>query len=241
MARQLDRLYESDAALEPLRAVIAARPVAPFGAVAQAQLQLGEALDRLGYRTDAVAAYRAALAALPSGDPLKIGDRARAGIKTRRPAMEAMAYRCRLQGWRAFERGAVEEAARALAQSLALRPTTSSRSTARLACCTAQKNDAAALILFESVARDRAARPPTIYAARLRRCRTPARATRIDGRVRSSCTRRRAGSSAPINSPETRAARARASQRGIAGSLIAFLIAARYCLARNQPRLSSWE
>ena len=46
-ALELDRLFETDAAIEHLRIVIAARPSAPFGAVAQAQRQLTQALDRM--------------------------------------------------------------------------------------------------------------------------------------------------------------------------------------------------
>ena len=50
IAVQLDRLFETDAALEHLQAVINAAPAAPFGAVAQAHLLLAQALDRLGAR-----------------------------------------------------------------------------------------------------------------------------------------------------------------------------------------------
>jgi len=79
--------------------------------------------------------------------------------------MEAMAYRLSLQGWRALERGAVDEAARALAQSLALRPNDLVTQYRQARLLQAQKNDAAAMTLFESVARDRDAAPPPIYAA----------------------------------------------------------------------------
>jgi predicted Zn-dependent protease len=165
VALQLDRLFESDAALDPLRAVIAAKPAAPFGAVAQAQLQLGLALDRLGYRNDAVAAYRAALAATPPADPLKIADRARAGLRTPPNAMEATAYRLSLQGWRALERGAIDEAARSLAESLSLRPNDTVTQYRQAHVLQAQKNDAAAMTMLEAVTRARATAPPTIYAA----------------------------------------------------------------------------
>ncbi len=84
IAAQLDRLNQTDAALPHLRAVIDAKPEAPYGAVARAQLQLGEAFDRLGARADALSAYRAALAALPDDDRQDIGDRARAGLRTPR-------------------------------------------------------------------------------------------------------------------------------------------------------------
>ena len=46
-ALELDRLFETDAAIEHLRVVIAEKPSAPFAAVAQAQRQLKQALDRM--------------------------------------------------------------------------------------------------------------------------------------------------------------------------------------------------
>jgi tetratricopeptide (TPR) repeat protein len=46
MASTLDRLNESDAAIEQLRAVIAMKPLAPFGAYAQAQRELTRLLAR---------------------------------------------------------------------------------------------------------------------------------------------------------------------------------------------------
>jgi tetratricopeptide (TPR) repeat protein len=84
VASQLDQLSQSEAALEHLRAVIAARPAAPFAAVARAQLQLGDVLERLGRRTESSEAYRAAIDAAGSDDPLRIATRARAALKERR-------------------------------------------------------------------------------------------------------------------------------------------------------------
>ena len=84
VASQLDQLSQSESALEHLRAVIASRPSAPYGAVARAQLQLGDALDHLGRRTESAAAYRAAIAAAGTDDPLRIASRARAALKERR-------------------------------------------------------------------------------------------------------------------------------------------------------------
>jgi tetratricopeptide (TPR) repeat protein len=165
IALQLDRLVETDAALEQLRAVIAAKPTAPFGAVAQAHLQLGLALDRLGYRDDATAAYRAALAATTPADPLRIGERARAGLRTVPNAAAATAYRLSIQGWRALERGQIDEAARALGESLSLRPNDPVTQYRQARLLQAQKNDAAAMSVLDAVIRARAIAPPTIYAA----------------------------------------------------------------------------
>ena len=88
IALQLDRLCDSAAATEQLRAVIAAAPRAPYGAIAQAHLQLALTLDRSGHRDEALAEYRAAIAAAPADDPQQIASRARS-------AMRAPASRCR--------------------------------------------------------------------------------------------------------------------------------------------------
>ena len=81
-ALELDHLGRPEAALPHLRAVFDAKPRSPVGAEALAQLQLGNAYDRLARREQAIAAYRAALAMNPAGDPLKIESRARTGLRT---------------------------------------------------------------------------------------------------------------------------------------------------------------
>ena len=84
IAAQLDQLSQSEAALEHLHAIIAARPAAPFGAVARAQLQLGDALEHLGRRAESAAAYRAAIAAAGSDDAQRIAARAREALRAQR-------------------------------------------------------------------------------------------------------------------------------------------------------------
>jgi tetratricopeptide (TPR) repeat protein len=85
MAREMDVRCETDGALEHLRAVIAQQPQAPYAALARAHYQLGVALDRSGRRSEAVAAYRHALASMPRDDRLRLGEQARAAIR-RAPA-----------------------------------------------------------------------------------------------------------------------------------------------------------
>jgi tetratricopeptide (TPR) repeat protein len=70
-------------ALPHLRRIIDARPASPIGAVAQAWLQTGAMLDRLGRRSESIAAYRNAIAESPSGDPLKSAAAARRAIARR--------------------------------------------------------------------------------------------------------------------------------------------------------------
>jgi len=120
LAEQLDALYESDRALDVLNPVLASRPAAPCGAFARAQSLAGMIHDRLGRRAPAVAAYRAALAAVPAGDPDRVGSLVRARLDRAPDARLGEAYRLSLEGWRALERSALAEAAAALGRSLEL-------------------------------------------------------------------------------------------------------------------------
>jgi tetratricopeptide (TPR) repeat protein len=165
MALQLDRLFESDRAIEHLRAVIAADPEAPFGAVAQAQLQLGAALDRLGYHDEAAAAYRAAAARAEDGDAEDIEEKARAAMRQRPDPAVAAAYRLSVQGWRALERGDLAAAERAIDESLTLRPRDPVTRYRQAKLLQAQRAPAEALAIYEAIAAARGATPPTIYAA----------------------------------------------------------------------------
>jgi tetratricopeptide (TPR) repeat protein len=165
MALQLDRLFETDAAVEQLRTAVSAQPSAPVGALSQAHLQLGLALDRLGYRGEAVEEYRAALATMPPGDPLKIQRGARAGLRIVPDQTTAVAYRFSIEGWRALERGAFAEAAQSLTRSLALRPEDPVTRYRQAHLQVAVGNSAGALTVLEGLLPSRSSMPPTIYAA----------------------------------------------------------------------------
>ena len=165
MALQLDRLFETDLAIEHLRAVIASRPATPFGAAAQAQVQLGDALNRMGRHDEAAAAYQAALAMTADYDPLDIGERAREGMRHKPDAQAAVAYRLSIEGWRALERGDLASAERAIEQSLALRPREPVTRYRQAKLLQAQKDERRALSVLEAIAAARPATPPTIYAA----------------------------------------------------------------------------
>jgi tetratricopeptide (TPR) repeat protein len=80
MAEQLDLLCQSASTIEQLLAVIALEPAAPYSARARAYYQLGVVYDRVGRRAEAVAAYRSALAAIPSDDRLHLGAKVREGV-----------------------------------------------------------------------------------------------------------------------------------------------------------------
>ena len=164
MALQLDRLFETDVAIEHLRAVIAARPTSPWGALAQAQLQLGEALDRVGQRDEAILAYQAALTATPPDDPLKLRDRARQGLRRAPDIHTTTAYRLSLEGWRALEKGDVDAASAAIQQSLTLNPRDPVTRYRQSRLLQAQKDETEALKVLDAIVAARDATPPTIYA-----------------------------------------------------------------------------
>jgi tetratricopeptide (TPR) repeat protein len=81
LAGLLERLSDSESALPHLRAIVEMTPAAPLGIVARAQLQLGQTLDHLGRRTEALIAYRAVLASIPAGDPDRLARQAREGLR----------------------------------------------------------------------------------------------------------------------------------------------------------------
>lgn len=81
MALQLDRLSQSEAAVEQLSAIIAEQPPAPFGASARAHFLLGQVLEHAGRRTEAAAAYRTAITEAGRKDPLTIAEEARRSLR----------------------------------------------------------------------------------------------------------------------------------------------------------------
>jgi hypothetical protein len=167
IARQHEQLAESDVAVEALRTAAAAKPQAPYGAAALVQLRLAQSLDRLGYRSDAIASYEAAQAAAPADDPHGVRAAARTGLRQRPDPARASAYRLSLEGWRALERGDLVAAAGALAQARALdadEPVLQYRA-ARLLLAQGLIDDA--LTAFAAVHRERETTPEEIY---LRAC-----------------------------------------------------------------------
>jgi hypothetical protein len=180
IARQYERLDQSDRAIEQLDAVVAGRPAAPHGALALAHLRLGEAHDRLGARDDAVAAYRAATVAAPTPDPQGIRDQAAQGLRRAPDRTRAEAYRLSLEGLRRLERQEIAAAAAALERSLSL---DSASPVARYRygrVLQAQEDDDRALEQYEqTIARAAAAPPVIVGAAHLEAARLHERAERI--------------------------------------------------------------
>ena len=164
IAQQLDALAETDRAVEEWQALIEARPTAPYGVIAVASLELGQALDRLGRRQPALAAYRAALAAVPPDDPDGVRDRARSGIRTAPDPARAEAYRRSIEGWRALQRRSFDEAGAAFADALRVRPDDGVTLYRRGQWYLARGDRAKALADFERATQVRP-RPPAPYIA----------------------------------------------------------------------------
>ena len=162
-ALQLDRLFETDAAITQLRDVIASAPAAPADAMARARLQLGDALNRMGSRAEAETEYRAVVAARPEVGTLSA--RARDGLRARPVSVQTTAYRSSLQGWRAIERGDLNAAAPLIAQSVALRPDDPVFRYREARLLLAKRDDDAAAVSLTRVLGARSEMAPAIYAA----------------------------------------------------------------------------
>ncbi len=120
VAAQLDALCQTDHAIEQLHQVVESKPARPLGALAAANLALGEAEDRLGNRDAAVAAYRAAMNAAPSPDSRNLRPRAAERLRRAPDATRAEAYRLSLDGFRKLERSDLAGAEVSLTRSVSL-------------------------------------------------------------------------------------------------------------------------
>jgi tetratricopeptide (TPR) repeat protein len=165
IARQLEAIYQTDHALEQLRAVVQAKPAQPFGALAAAYLALGEGEDRLGHHDAAVAAYRLAIAARPSPDAGNIRQRAAERMRRMPDARRAEAYRLSLEGFRKLERNDVEGAAALLAHSIILDPKDPVARYRYGRALQAKRDDTAALGAFEAAIEGASDCPPPIVAS----------------------------------------------------------------------------
>ena len=147
-----------------VNAVIASRAAAPYGALARAHVLLGRFEDRMGHAAAAAAAYRAALAAVPPRDPARLASEARAGLRRTSDRVAGQAYALSLTGWRAYERGALDEAARSLDRALALRPGDPVAIFRRATVHRARAEADRALTLFGRVIAARPVAPPVFLA-----------------------------------------------------------------------------
>jgi hypothetical protein len=209
-ARQLDALYETDRAIETLRPIIERKPQAPYGAVAQAQLLLGRAYQRLGQQALATSALNAAVAATPADDRLDTASQARAALRRRPDARVTEAYRLSLDGWRAFERGSLGEADEALAAASALQPNDPVIRYRRAKLLAAHNQGRQALQEFERVIVGRPLAPPIVLAAAYLEA---GRLLEREGNRPRAIEMYRAASAVRGSDPQTHAAALRSLQR----------------------------
>jgi len=165
IARQLEALYQTDHAIEQLRAIVDAKPEKPYGALASAWLGLGEAYDRVGDRDEATAAYRAAVAAAPGVDGHGVRQRAAERLRRGPDATRAEAYRLSLDGFRRLERSDVRGAEAALSRSIALDPRDPVAHYRYGRVLQARRQDGPALAQFEIAIRGAQESPAPITAA----------------------------------------------------------------------------
>ncbi len=162
IARHLDTLGETDETIASLQEVIAARPAAPYSALALAYLRLGEAYDRMNARSDAAAAYKNASAAAPADDRYNIRRDAGERLRKTPNAAHAEAFRLSLDGWRKLEPKDLTAARFLLERSLALNPRDPIAHYRLGHVLAAQKEYEAAVRHFDHALRESRACPPAI-------------------------------------------------------------------------------
>ncbi len=165
MAVELDALGETDSAIEQLRALTESKPTAPYGIAALAQYRLGAACDRMGWRDQALAAYRAAVAAAPPDDPDGVRERAREAQRRQPDARTAEAYRLSIEALRHLQRRELTQAGEELARSLSLNPADPYALHRQALLLLARNRDQEALAAFERLAAMRPIPPPTVLAS----------------------------------------------------------------------------
>jgi hypothetical protein len=165
IAAELDALAETDLAIDQLRALTDARPASPYGIEALARYRLGAAYDRMGARAQAEAAYQAAIAAAPAGDPDGVKAKAREGLRRRPDARAAEAYRLSIEGLRHLQRRELAQAGDTLARAAALNPSDPYTLHRQALLLLARGSDADALAAFERLVATRPIPPPPVLAA----------------------------------------------------------------------------
>jgi hypothetical protein len=165
IARQLEALYQTDYALEHLRALLNAHPSRPAGATAAAYLALGEGEDRMGHHDAAVAAYRLAIATAPNPDAHGIRQHATDRMKRTPDPVRSEAYRLSLEGFRKLEKADVAGAESLLARSVALDPKDAVARYRYGRVLQAKREDAEALRAFDATIRAARDCPAPIVAA----------------------------------------------------------------------------
>ena len=169
-AEQLEALAESDRAIDEARAVLDARALRPYGVMARALWVIGRAADHLGWRDQAVAAYRVVQSTAPAADPGRIRKAADEGVSRAPDKTMTEAYRLSVEGWRAFERGAAEEAITKLDRAVQLQAADGVHRWRRGRVLLARGDGARALTDFERVTQARPLPPAPMLAGAFLEC-----------------------------------------------------------------------
>jgi tetratricopeptide (TPR) repeat protein len=167
IARCLEAIDETDAALEQLRALLDAGPARPSGSIAAAYLALGEGEDRLGHRDAALSAYRLAIATAPAPDTPAIRSRAVERMRRAPDPVRAEAYRLSLEGWRAVQAGDAADGEPRLARAVALDPRDPVARYRHARALQARHDEARALVEFDAAIQGARDAPAPIAAAAL--------------------------------------------------------------------------
>jgi tetratricopeptide (TPR) repeat protein len=165
-------LHDHAASLQSWRTLLdaaeAGRVAMPDMAMTAARLALAPEADAR-FETDIAVAWLQQIVATAQPAPFGAVQRAQQMLRRFRGRLDApndtaRAYRLSLEGWRAYEHGALIDAARLLNQAVALRPkdTVARYRLARV--LDAQNNDDAAVEMYESVLLAFTTTPPAFYA-----------------------------------------------------------------------------
>lgn len=161
-------LHDRTASLRSWQALLAGAREGRFAeaglAETRARLGIATQLDALYESDRAAEQLRAVIQAKPPA-PAGASAQAQRRLAQTLARLDDPAYRLSIEGWRAFERGALDDAGRLLARSLMLRPDDAVTRYRQARLLQAQKNDAAALTILEALVRTRGAAPPVFYAA----------------------------------------------------------------------------
>ena len=119
----------------------------------------------MGSRRQAVAAYQAAVAAAPAGDPDEVRSKARDGLRRQPDARTAEAYRLSLEGLRHLQRRELTQAADKLARAAAHHPADPYTLYRQALLLVARERRTEALDAFERIVALRPVAPATVLAS----------------------------------------------------------------------------
>ena len=159
-------LFDNNASLRSYQALLAAaranRVVEPAMVTTAARLGIARQLVQLFETDKAMELLRIIVDSKPAA-PAGALTRAQRQLREARERLAAPAYRLSLEGWRALERGELDQASRLLTQSLSLRPDDSLTRYRYARLLLAQHREEDALVAFAEIHKRHDETPPVIY------------------------------------------------------------------------------